>query len=153
MNIPVHRVHWQTSEKADSGIHDAVYHNMQQPTWLTAALVPLIRINKNLIMTIKRSKLAEGLSVPIAEPRPCIRRIRGYLRAAQPKPRVLGTLLKIRTRPAALGSPASSPFLQKITVYWLNSSALSAMEGEGAELSQVRWSTGSGDWQKKVPVP
>lgn len=128
-------------------------HNIQLPVWITIALAPLIRINKNLIMTIKRNQLAEGLSVQMTEPRPCIRRIRGYLRAAQLKPRVLGILLKIITRPAALGSPVSSPFLQKIIVYWLNSSALSAMEGERVVLSQVHWSTGSRGWQKKVPVP
>lgn len=81
-------------------------------------------------MTIKSTKLASSLSVRCTEPRPCISRIRGYLRAAQAKPKVLGTLLKIITRPAALGSPVSSPFLQKITVYWLSTAALSAMEGE-----------------------
>lgn len=94
-------------------------------------------------MIIKSNKLAECLSVLITEPRPCISRIRGYLRAAQAKPKVLGILLKIITRPAALGSPVSSPFLQKIIVYWLNTAALSAMEG----LSQVHWSTGNRGWQ------
>lgn len=66
----------------------------------------------------------------ITEPRPCISRIRGYLSAAQGKPRVLGILLKIITRPAAICSIVSSPFLQKIIVYWLNTVVLSAMERE-----------------------
>lgn len=81
-------------------------------------------------MIMKTNKLAESLSLHITEPRSCISRIRGYLRAAQTKPRVLGILLKIITRSAALCSSLSSSFLQKMIVYWLSTAALSAMEGE-----------------------